>query len=162
MTRNERAMLTPPAQLAQSGPSAVHETMRFGKLLPACTVHWSTSPRWMSSCLQMLSKYRPACPILTLTPDPATARRCQIMRGVQVSQFKPSELRDQSLEQMAVGKALELGMVHPGDKMVLVVPGTMAMQGQSNMMKMIKVPEDADALSNGGPMMIMASPSFAA
>ena len=111
----------------------------------------------------LLAKYRPACPILTLTPNPATARRCQALRGVQAICEQAAGDRvlfanSLQFQELAVSRAVKLGLVVPGDRVVLVVPGNITAAGaeNSNLMKLVTVGTGKPGVDR----LSIASPSF--
>lgn len=94
---------------------------------------------------RMVSKYRPACPIIAVTPDESVARKLQLVWGV-TTVVKPESRDTDSLIERAVEGALETGLVKNGD-LVVITAGLPA--GQSGATNMLKVQTVADVLAKG-------------
>jgi len=94
---------------------------------------------------RMVSKYRPKCPIIAVTPDDAVARRLQLVWGV-VSLVKADAVDTDSLMDRAVEGALESGAVKNGDLVVITAGVPVGVQGSTNL---IQVQTVADTIVRG-------------
>ncbi|MES1906803.1 MAG: hypothetical protein MHM6MM_000039 [Cercozoa sp. M6MM] len=87
---------------------------------------------------RQLAMYRPAAPILTLTDNARVSRQCLVSRGV-VPLLVSSLTGTDSLIDRACEVAKKMGLVKPGDA-VVVASGTIENQsGATNMLKVLKV-----------------------
>jgi len=88
-----------------------------------------------------VAKFRPLCPIIACTPDPAVARRLKLEWGVI-----PLIMREVSgtvaLFAYAVGAALESGYIKIGDLVVLTAGLPLKHSGTTNMLKIHEVGEE--------------------
>jgi pyruvate kinase len=94
---------------------------------------------------RMVSKYRPACPILAVTPDKQVARKLQLVWGV-TTVIKEETHDTDSLIERAVEGALESGIVKHGDLVVITGGVPAGVQGTTNL---IKVHTVADIIARG-------------
>jgi pyruvate kinase len=94
---------------------------------------------------RMVAKYRPACPIIAVTPDEAVARKLRLVYGV-VPVIKPEAMETDALIERAVEGALESGLVKNGDLIVITAGVPVGVQGSTNL---IKVHTVADVLVSG-------------
>ncbi|MFZ5824491.1 MAG: pyruvate kinase [Bacillota bacterium] len=94
---------------------------------------------------RMVSKYKPACPIIAVTPDEAVARKMRLVWGV-VPVVKAETLETDALMDRAVEGALESGLVKNGDLVVITAGVPVGVQGSTNL---IKVHTVADVLVSG-------------
>jgi pyruvate kinase len=77
---------------------------------------------------RLVSAYRPTVPVLALSSDIATVRRCNLMWGVQAAWREPRHDADAMIT-VAAKRVVELGWVKPGARVVITsgmpgVPGT--------------------------------------
>jgi len=94
---------------------------------------------------RMVSKYRPACPIIAVTPDPRVARQLRLGWGV-VPIVRPEAEGTEDLTQRAVEGALISGLVKNGDLVVITAGLPVGVQGTTNLLKVHTV---ADVLAQG-------------
>jgi len=94
---------------------------------------------------RMVSKYRPACPIIAVTPDPRVARQLRLVWGV-VPIVRPEAEGTDDLTQRAVEGALISGLVKNGDLVVITAGLPVGVQGTTNLLKVHTV---ADVLAQG-------------
>jgi len=111
--------------------SAVKATVDSGcPLIVALTETGSTA--------QIISKYRPKCPILAITASESTARQLCCSRGV-ISMHTASFVGTDAVIKQAVARAKELGMVKAGDEIVAIHGQQEECPGHSNLLKMVIV-----------------------
>ncbi len=88
---------------------------------------------------EMLSRYRPHCPIYAITPSPITQRRLLLFRGVWPLLGERAggskEILDSALEQ-----ALLAGLVTEGDTVVMTAGISPNLPGSTNLMRVETVP----------------------
>jgi pyruvate kinase len=94
---------------------------------------------------RMVSKYRPASPIVAVTPDEAVARKLNLVWGV-TTVVKPETPDTDAMMDRAVEGALETGIVQNGDLVVITAGVPAGVQGTTNL---IKVHTVADVLVRG-------------
>ncbi|KAG5271118.1 hypothetical protein AALO_G00176080 [Alosa alosa] len=92
---------------------------------------------------QLLSRYRPRCPIVMVTRSAQVARQSQLLRGVFPALFHPEmgavwadDVDQRVTFAMDIGKAR--GFFKPGD-MVIVVTGWSPGSGHTNIMRAVTV-----------------------
>ncbi len=83
---------------------------------------------------RMVSKYRPATPILAPTPDPKVAARLALVWGVEPLLVPQFDTTDEMIAQ-AVGAAKQRGMVRTGDVVVITAGVPIGGAGRTNMLK---------------------------
>jgi pyruvate kinase len=94
---------------------------------------------------RMVSKYRPACPVVAVTPDPAVARKLQLVWGVAAI-VKPEIENTDALIDRAIEGALDSGLVKNGDLVVITAGVPVGISGSTNL---IQVHTVADTLVQG-------------
>jgi pyruvate kinase len=94
---------------------------------------------------RMVSKYRPACPIIAVTSDKAVARKLQLVWGVTAVVKEDSHDTDSLIDRSVEG-ALESGIVKNGDLVVITGGIPVGVQGSTNL---IKVHTVADVIVKG-------------
>eukprot|EP00003_Mantamonas_plastica_P007986 TRINITY_DN1687_c0_g1_i9.p1 TRINITY_DN1687_c0_g1~~TRINITY_DN1687_c0_g1_i9.p1 ORF type:complete len:421 (-),score=158.26 TRINITY_DN1687_c0_g1_i9:513-1775(-) len=83
---------------------------------------------------RLISKYRPECPVLCVTPSVETARQVLLSRSC-IPYITRSMKGTEFVIQRAEAKALELGLVKSGDIVVVVSGNLEGVSGSINMMK---------------------------
>ncbi len=94
---------------------------------------------------RMVSKYKPSCAIIAVTPDETVARKLRLVWGV-TPVIKLETGDTDSLMDRAVEGALESGIVGSGDLVVITAGVPVGVQGSTNL---IKVHTVADVLASG-------------
>lgn len=94
---------------------------------------------------RMVSKYRPACPVIAVTPDGAVARKLNLVWGV-FTIIKEETPDTDALIDRAVEGALDSGMVQNGDLVIITAGVPVGVQGTTNL---IKVHTVADVVVHG-------------
>ena len=94
---------------------------------------------------QMISKYRPNCPIVAVSPHENIIRRLQVNWGVQAIIGKEASDTDEVVDN-AVFAALDKGLIKAGDLVVLTAGVPVAQAGSTNM---IRVQVVGDVLIHG-------------
>ncbi len=87
---------------------------------------------------RLVSKYRPKCPIIGLSPLDRTLRKMQIYRGVQPLKVKEVNSTDHLLEE-AVKTVLKHGYVNEGDVVILTAGVPAGKSSVTNMIKAVVV-----------------------
>lgn len=83
---------------------------------------------------QMISKYRPVCPIVAISPHENIIRRLQVNWGVQAVMGKEANDTDEVVEN-AIFAALDKGLIKAGDLVVLTAGVPVAQAGSTNMIR---------------------------
>jgi pyruvate kinase len=82
---------------------------------------------------RLMSKARPAAPILAFTPNPATYRRLIMLWGV-IPTLVPSADSVEAMVEHVEKALLEVGPVHPGEEVILIASLPMALHGPPNLL----------------------------
>ena len=82
----------------------------------------------------MVAKYRPACPIIAVSPHENIVRRLQMNWGVQAILGKESNTTDEVVDN-AIYAALDAGLINAGDLVVLTAGVPVAKAGSTNMVR---------------------------
>ncbi len=90
------------------------------------------------STTRLVAKYRPALPILALTPDPETYRRLALVWGAVPVRTDPVE-NPEEMELCAVAHALRSGLVEKGRKVVITGGLPLHIAGTTNLIKIADV-----------------------
>ena len=83
---------------------------------------------------RMISKFRPACPIIGCTTNEKVCRQLNMSWGVTPVLFEEKQTSDELFEH-AVDKAVENGIVKSGDLVVLTAGLPMGIPGMTNILK---------------------------
>ncbi|CAB3393945.1 pyruvate kinase [Kyrpidia spormannii] len=81
-----------------------------------------------------VSKYRPRCPIVAVTPREDVARRLALCWGVYPTVARTTKSTDEMLE-VAIDAALETGIVKHGDLVVITAGVPVGQPGTTNLLK---------------------------
>jgi pyruvate kinase len=87
-----------------------------------------------------VARYRPACPIIAVTPSPMVQRRLLLVHGVWPLLGKRAENTDEMLAG-ATQVALDHGLVHRGDTIVITAGISANMPGSTDLLKVATIPE---------------------
>jgi len=142
---NEIRQVTIPENVGESlASAAVNATL--GSDIGAIFVLTTTG-----STARLVSKYRPQCPIVTVTRSEQTARICHLYRGcypLYCETPKPADAHDSNIWQddvdgrilWAMDQARSMGLVKPG-MTVIAIQGWKQGVGYTNTMRILTVPE---------------------
>lgn len=83
---------------------------------------------------RMISRFRPACPIVATTVSPRVRRQLSLSWGVKSYQVKHASSTDEMFD-MGVEKALESGLVKNGDLVVISAGIPVGVSGTTNILK---------------------------
>jgi pyruvate kinase len=86
------------------------------------------------STARMVSKFRPACPIVASTPSRVTWRETALMWGVHAVMQEEAANAEEAVES-AMGAALEMGFVSEGDLVVITAGVPVGIPGTTNMVQ---------------------------
>ncbi len=92
---------------------------------------------------KMLSKYRPACPIIGCTPSPVVCRQMNLSWGVTPLVMGEKSSTDELLYG-AIEAAVENGLLEKGDVTVITAGIPLGVSGKTNMLKVAVVGEEAE------------------
>jgi pyruvate kinase len=96
----------------------------------AAIVAWTES----GATARLVAKHRPRRPILALSTSPATARRLTLIWGVIPLVAEEGRNTDAMMEK-APALAVAIGLVRPGDKVVITAGIPMGVPGSTNLIK---------------------------
>jgi len=124
-TAGPDVVLTQAPEPLASLAKAVHEMTSLGKIaaIAAFTISGGTA--------RVLSKQRPHCPILGISPDPGVVRRMCLYYGVQAMQAGLVEHTTDVLN-LAEKFALDRGLAEPGDKIIVISGRPLGTRGATN------------------------------
>jgi pyruvate kinase len=114
-----------------------HATVTIAADLGAAAVISATRSGFTA---RMVSKYRPFCPIIAVTPLIEVARKLQLVWGVATVIKEDTPDTDSLIEQAILG-ALETGIVQNGDLVVLTAGVPVGVQGTTNLIQVHTVAE---------------------
>lgn len=114
-----------------------HATVSTAADLGAAAVVTATASGFTA---RMVSKYRPFCPIIAVTPVDRVARRLSLVWGVWPVVKPEAEDTDQMMDR-AVEGALETGLIKGGDLVVITAGVPVGVQGTTNLIKVETVAE---------------------
>lgn len=83
---------------------------------------------------RMISKYRPACPIICCTPSEVTMRQMNLSWGVIPVLTEEKDCIDDLFEH-AVDKATDAGLLRSGDLVVITAGAPLGISGTTNLLK---------------------------
>lgn len=86
------------------------------------------------STARLVSKYRPKTPIVAFTPSESTYRQLALSWGVQ-PRLMPEVHTMEEMLQTAVNTAVDMGMAHEGDKVVVTAGVPFGVSGNTNLIK---------------------------
>jgi len=91
------------------------------------------------STAEMLSRYRPHCPIYAITPSPITQRRLLLFHGVWPLLGERAESSNEILDS-ALEQALKAGLISEGQTVVMTAGISPNLPGSTNLMRVETVP----------------------
>jgi len=97
----------------------------------ACAIICATTS---GSTARLVSKYRPKTPIVAFTPFESTYRQLALSWGVQ-PRLIPQVYTMEEMLQTAVNTAVDMGLAHEGDKVVITAGVPIGMPGNTNLIK---------------------------
>ena len=130
------------AESATTTESIGKAVVKIAKDLHAAAIIASTE---RGGTAQMISKFRPACPIVAVSPHEAIVRRLQLNWGVQAVTGKEASDTDAVVDN-AIFAALDNDLIKAGDLVVLTAGVPVAKAGSTNM---IRVQVVGDVLLRG-------------
>lgn len=83
---------------------------------------------------RMISRFRPSCPIISTTTDRRVHRQLMLSWGVKPYLVREASSTDEMFD-MGVDKALESGLVHNGDLVVITAGVPIGISGTTNILK---------------------------
>jgi pyruvate kinase len=86
----------------------------------------------------MISRFRPTCPILALTPSVRTARQLAMAWGIRPMLMDTHGTTDEIVWH-AVKAAAEIGMVRPGDLVGLLVGSPTDVEPTTDVLRLVRV-----------------------
>ncbi|ANG63196.1 pyruvate kinase [Marinobacterium aestuarii] len=89
----------------------------------------------------IMSRIRSGLPIFAFTPSPGTQRRVALYRGVNTIPFDGATLESSGVNQNAVNRLIDLGVVVPGDSVIITKGDYTNVHGGTNTMKIVTVGE---------------------
>jgi pyruvate kinase len=128
----EEAMKRRNLSITLSVTNAIsHATVTTAEELEATAIITSTSS---GHTAREVSKHRPACPIIAVTPFDRVMRRVALVWGVKP--FKVAKAKDtDTVIENAVNRAMEVDLIQPGDLVVISAGIPIGIRGATNMIK---------------------------
>jgi pyruvate kinase len=87
---------------------------------------------------RLVARFRPACPVLGLTPDPRTERQLTLSWGVVSAMVAPFSDGDEIFE-LARLWAMEHGIAQSGDRLIVSAGVPVGIPGTTNLLKVIEI-----------------------
>ena len=134
-----RSVLTPDKSITNA---ISHATVTAAHELDAAAILTVTMS---GATARNVAKFRPLCPIIACTPNPAVARRLKLEWGV-IPVLTREVSGTVALFAYAVGTALECGYICIGDLVVLTAGVPLKNSGTTNMLKIHQVGEEISLL----------------
>jgi pyruvate kinase len=104
----------------------------------ACIVVFTT----LGGTARRMARERPLQPILTLTPNPSTARRLALVWGLETRLGKePASLEDVTDD--AVSSAVSYGLAEPGQRILILAGTPFGAPGAANLLRLAHAPAKA-------------------
>ncbi|MGC8784777.1 MAG: pyruvate kinase [Armatimonadota bacterium] len=97
----------------------------------ACAIICATTS---GSTARLVSKYRPKTPIVAFTPSKSTYRQLALSWGVR-PRLIPQVYTMEEMLQTAVNTAVDMGLAHEGDKVVITAGVPIGVPGNTNLIK---------------------------
>jgi len=128
----DEAMKRRNLEISLSVTNAIsHATVSTAEELEAKAIITSTSS---GHTAREVSKHRPACPIIAVTPFDRVLRRVALVWGVKA--FKVAKAKDtDTVIENAVARAMETEIIQPGDLVVISAGIPIGIRGATNMIK---------------------------
>ncbi len=111
--------------------SVAHATVETAVELNAAAI---ITPTMSGSTARLLSKYRPAMPVIATTPSPLVQRQLALYWGVIPLMARRTETTDEMLD-ASIRAALDHGLVKEGDTVVLTAGTAGSPAGSTDLMK---------------------------
>jgi pyruvate kinase len=122
----------PPRRPVTSIANAVsHATYETACDLEAAAI---ITPTISGHTARVISKYRPCCPIIAITPSPVVQRQLALYWGVRALLSRRTESTDETIAD-AVRAAQEHGLVKQGDVVVITAGAAGSGPGTTDIMK---------------------------
>ena len=83
---------------------------------------------------RMISRFRPACPIIATTPSERVQRQLSLLLGVYPYIINKASSTEEIFD-MAMKKALETGIIKTGDLVVITAGSPVGISGTTNILK---------------------------
>jgi pyruvate kinase len=126
------ARLHPPRRPMTSIADAIsHATRETAWDLGAAAI---VTPTISGHTARVISKYRPCCPIIAVTPSPTVQRQLALSWGVRALLSRRTDSTDETISS-AVKAAQEHGLVKPGDVVVITAGAAGSGPGTTDIMK---------------------------
>lgn len=90
------------------------------------------------SSSRLIAKYKPAVPVITLTPSERVARQCLMSRSL-VPLVVPGDLSEDESRRIGTEYAIKMGWAQPSDEIVVVAGVVMGRMGSTNTVKVYPV-----------------------
>ena len=127
----QREKLSPVPSESSVAEAVSHATCETARDLSAAAI---IAPTVSGHTARVLSRFRPCCPVVAVTPSPMTQRQLMLYWGVYPLLSRRSDSTDDVISD-AVGAAKEGGFVCEGDVVVVTAGAAGSAPGTTNLMK---------------------------
>ena len=137
----------------RSGPSlSIAEAISYATCWAAADLNAAAilTSTQSGATARMVSKFRPAAPILAMTPHPEVARRLSVVWGVHPIVVPRTDRIDDMID-VAVGAARAGGFIREGDRVVITAGVKTGEPGSTNLLQVYTVNGDTAAGAAGRP-----------
>lgn len=94
----------------------------------------------MGGTARKIAKFRPPAPVIAFTPNDVVMRQLQLVWGVRGHLVPPPQSTDEQLER-ADAELQKMGLVSPGDKIIIILGAPISLCGSTNLMKLHRIGE---------------------
>jgi pyruvate kinase len=88
---------------------------------------------------RMISRYRPAVPVVVFTADPAVARRVQLFWGVRPLVMSDEVAHHDEVVEVVDGHLLQSGLADPGDHVIVLMGDPIRDRPLTNLLRVHRV-----------------------
>ncbi len=131
-----------PRRLQEVAEAVAHASVDTAMHLAVAAI---IAPTVSGYTARLLSRFRPPCPIIAVTPDPLVQRRLTLYWGVRPL-TAPRAADTDAMIAGAIRAAQERGFVREGDRVVITAGAAGSPPGTTDLMKVQEITDDTPAI----------------